>query len=251
MSDERTEYRALRDFRRMLKARIGQVRDRGLPAVAREAMHRLARGRKEGSREGRCDFDSEFGTDTSGVIQPWELDIPEPLVRQAVQYGTASVDGFTELLTSLSINHQAYSFIDLGSGKGRALLLASRFPFKQIVGVELSSRLHQTSKANIERFQADWQRSRNLVSLCQNATEFQFPPHNTVLYLFNPFGAEILRDVVANLESSLRAVPRRVYILYVKPVHRRVLEESGTFSVHHAVHSDIVYGNNFPELPES
>jgi hypothetical protein len=137
--------------------------------------------------------------------------------------------------------------VDLGCGKGRALLLASRFPFKQIIGVELSPQLHHTSLLNVGRFQSEWQRCTNIVSLCENATAFTFPPVNTVLYLFNPFGAGTLRSVVANLESSLRANPRRVYVIYVKPVHKEVFEETGIFSVHHSVHNNVIYMNNVRE----
>src|SRR5205823_1567789 len=118
----------------------------------------------------------------------------------------------------------------------------------KIIGVELSSELQQTCQLNISRFRADWQQCTNIVSLYQNATAFTFPADNTVLYLFNPFGRETLRAVVANLESSIRAVPRRVYVIYVKPVHKRVLEESGKFSLLRALRGSVIYVNGMPEL---
>jgi len=236
----------------MLRARVGQLRDRGPVAFAREVASKLPRLFGEGSRDreerGR-EFDAKYGTDTCGIVQPWDSDIPDTFVGQAVHYATASMGVFAELLSKLDITHEAYTFVDLGCGKGRALLLASNLPFKQIIGVELSPQLHHMSLLNIRRFRSDSQRCTNIVSLCQNATEYAFPPENLVLYLFNPFGAEVLRSVVANLESTLRTVPRRVYVIYVKPVHKEVLEQFGLFSLLHSVQGNSIYVNNRFEGP--
>jgi trans-aconitate methyltransferase len=180
-------------------------------------------------------------------VQPWDLDIPDSLVGQAIQYGTAKMDAFTRLLASLDIQHELYSFLDLGCGKGRALLLASRFPFKKIIGVELSHELQQTCQVNISRFRSDWQQCTNIVSLYQNATEFTFPVENSVLYLFNPFGAETLSSVVANLEASIHLAPRRVYVIYVKPVHRRVFD-NGLWSLLSTIENSVIYVNDMPAI---
>ena len=247
MKTEHKRSSRLTDLRRMLKTRLGQVQDRGLGTVLREGVSRLARSPRLGTGA-LDDFDKEFGTDTSGIIQPWALDIPEDLLGQAIQYGTAQVEGFTALLSSLDIEYQRYSFVDLGSGKGRAILLASRYAFRQITGVELSTQLHQTSLVNIQRFRADWQRCTDIASVCENAAEFDFPPNNAVIYLFNPFGAQTLRAVVTNLELSIRAVPRRVFIIYVKPVHRVILDRSHSFSLLSNVQDDLIYVNDSPEL---
>jgi hypothetical protein len=47
-----------------------------------------------------------------------------------------------------------------------------------------------------------------------------------VLYLFDPFGREILEQVVAKLEASLREHPRTAYVVYVYPQYDDVLERS-------------------------
>lgn len=235
----------------MLKARLGQLQDRGLPAITREAASKfraLRAHRASARHEIFDDFDRKYGTDTSGIIQPWDLDIPDNLVGQAIQYRTARIGVFTELLASLDIRHEHYSFIDLGSGKGRALLEASRFPFKRIIGVELATGLHHISTANIGAFRAEWQRCTHIVSLRENVCAFTFPADNTVLYLYNPFSADTMRVVVANLESSMRAVPRRVYVIYVKPVHKRVLDETTTLSLLHTLHGNVIYVNHLAEL---
>jgi len=239
----------LQHIRRMVKAKVGQVLDRGLFTVTGDIAIKVSH--LLGTRVVTClttadDFDAKYGTDTSGIVQPWNLDIPEHAVSQAIQYATAHVTTVDELLASLDIKHEEYSFIDLGSGKGRALLLASRFPFRQIIGVELSAQLRETSHVNIARFKANWQQCTNIRALCENATEFSFPAGNIVLYLFNPFGAETLRAVVSNLEAAIHETPARIYVIYVKPVHRRVFEESKRFKIFRAIGHNLIYSSDIP-----
>lgn len=241
--------RKLARLRRLVRAKAGQVKDRGLWAVAAEAWARLG-ARHSVARlapQEYDDFDQTYGTDTNGLIQPWDLDIDESLMGQAIQYRTANSRRFNDLLASLHIDHGRYCFIDLGSGKGRALLLASRYPFQRIVGVELSPTLHQVAVANIDRFRADWQRCRRIESYCGNAANFDWPHLNIVVYLFNPFGAATLKIAMGRLRASVAAAPRRVCVLYVKPVHRAELEQSAEFRLIDMIDQSAIYSNNRAE----
>jgi hypothetical protein len=125
MITERNRLHLLQKSRRMFKAKIAQVRDRGPVAVTLEIAPKLMSrsGLRAAPSQAADAFDAEYGTDTRGIVQPWNLDIPDNLVGQANQYGTAGAGTFTELLASLDIEHEHYLFADLGSGKGRALLL--------------------------------------------------------------------------------------------------------------------------------
>ena len=119
-----------------------------------------------------------------------------------------------------------FVFIDLGSGKGRTLLMASEYPFRRIVGVELLPVLHQAARENLSKYHSESQKCFALESICADATEFPLPAEPTVVYLFNPFPEAGLRRVIANLEQSLRAHPRVVYVLYHNPLLEDVLDES-------------------------
>lgn len=123
---------------------------------------------------------------------------------------------------------QEFTFIDLGSGKERTLLMASDYPFRRIVGVELLVALHETAEENVRKYKSDSQKSFALETICADATEFEFPAEPTVLYLFNPFPEAGLKKVIANLEQSLRVHPRTVYVLYHNPLLEHVLSESAT-----------------------
>ncbi|MGC2023066.1 MAG: class I SAM-dependent methyltransferase [Candidatus Sulfotelmatobacter sp.] len=153
---------------------------------------------------------------------------------------------FREMLESLrQQSHRDFHdfvFVDLGSGKGRTLLMASDYPFRHIVGVELLPALHQVALENLRKYRSESQKCFALESICADATEFAFPAEPMVLYLFNPFTQSGLRRMMANLEQSLRAHPREVYVLYHNPLLEHVLSGSCGWRRLHATHQFVLYG---------
>jgi hypothetical protein len=119
-----------------------------------------------------------------------------------------------------------FIFLDLGSGKGRTLLMASDYPFRRIVGVELLSALNVAAQDNICKYRSESQKCLAMESICEDASEFAFPNEPTVLFLFNPFPESGLKRVIVNLEQSLRDHPRLVYVLYHNPLLEHVLDRS-------------------------
>lgn len=154
---------------------------------------------------------------------------------------------FHEMLAALSQRSRCdfhdFVFIDLGSGKGRTLLMASDYPFRRIVGVELLPALHQAAQENLSKYRGESQKCFALESICADATEFSFPAEPTVLYLFNPFPESGLRRVMANLEESLRQNPRAVYVLYHNPLLEHVLSESAALNKMDGTHQYSIYGS--------
>ncbi|MGA8763615.1 MAG: class I SAM-dependent methyltransferase [Candidatus Sulfotelmatobacter sp.] len=130
------------------------------------------------------------------------------------------------LLSTAGIDVHDFIFIDLGSGKGRTLLMASDYPFRSIVGVELLPGLHRIAQENLGKYHSTSQKCFALQSLCADAATFRFPPEPAVVYLFNPFPEADLRRVLAHLEQSLRSFPRAVYVLYHNPLLEPVLRDS-------------------------
>jgi SAM-dependent methyltransferase len=128
-------------------------------------------------------------------------------------------------LNSSRINFNDFTFIDLGSGKGRTLLMAADYPFRRIVGVELLPSLHQIAQQNLRDYTSASQKCFALETICADATAYEFPEDPLVVYLFNPFPESGMRQVAANLERSLRAHPRAVYVLYHNPLLEHTLSE--------------------------
>jgi SAM-dependent methyltransferase len=154
---------------------------------------------------------------------------------------------FHEMLAALREQSHSdfhdFAFLDLGSGKGRTLLMASDYPFRRIIGVELLPALHQTAQENLNMYRSESQKCFTLESVCADATEFPFPDEPTVLYLFNPFPEAGLKRMIANLEQSLRAHPRAVYVLYHNPLLEHVLSETAAFSKIGRTHQYSIYGS--------
>jgi SAM-dependent methyltransferase len=153
---------------------------------------------------------------------------------------------FHEMIAAVAaqpnFDFSAFTFIDLGSGKGRALLLASDYPFRRIMGVELLPDLHRIARENLARYKSEEQKCFALESNCGDAAEFALPPDPTLLFLFNPFPETVLRRVIGNLERSLREHPRGCYLLYHNPLLENVLAESAALHKINGTHQYAVYG---------
>lgn len=127
------------------------------------------------------------------------------------------------MLASVVINFRQFTFIDIGSGKGRVLLMASDYPFRRILGVELLPDLHRVAQENIRKYKSDWQKCPTIESMCGDAREFVFPPEPLLLYLFSPLPESGFVRFLANLERSRRDHPRPLLLIYHNPLLEHLL----------------------------
>lgn len=162
-------------------------------------------------------FDIAYGIDTSGLIRGEDLLTGNRNDFWSTAYYGISPTLLFHLIDTLDIDYRDFTFLDLGSGKGRALLVASRFPFRHIVGVELSSQLSAVATNNIAKFSAVWQQCRNIEACTGDATTIAYPAGPLVLYLYNPFLRPVLKRCLRNLARSLADEPREVYLIYINP----------------------------------
>jgi SAM-dependent methyltransferase len=190
------------------------------------------------SRYGDIDFDFEHNVDTTWATVSLRTRIREWLC--GVQYQASEPELFGEILRSLPCSVEGFTFIDLGSGKGRTLLMASDYPFRRIIGVELLAELNAIAVQNIARYRSDRQKCFAIESLAGDARGFEFPAEPTVLYLFNPFPEHVLRQVLANLHTSLVSAPRAVYILYHNVVHETAFADQAWLREVYRTHQWIV-----------
>src|SRR4051812_12995957 len=105
-------------------------------------------------------------------------------------------------------------FIDVGCGKGRVVLQAAMYPFRRVVGVELSPELHATAERNVARSMARLT-CRNIELVQADVLDYEFPDDVTIAYFFNPFEGEVFGAVVEKLVASLRRNPRSLRIIYM------------------------------------
>jgi SAM-dependent methyltransferase len=165
------------------------------------------------------DFDRQYGVDTDGKFEGWtylsDLDIPSPNWIDGNDYAAIEPLRFERVLAALDLALEDYTFIDFGSGKGRALLLASEYPFKRILGLEFSPELHAIAEQNIYRYGSATQKCREIQSLNVDFAEYELPAEASVLFFFHPCHTRLLGAVVAAVGRSLQTHPRPLYIAYV------------------------------------
>lgn len=116
----------------------------------------------------------------------------------------------------------ATTFVDMGCGKACTLLVASRFPFRKIVGVEFAGELCQIAQNNIRHYRGT-QACKNISVLRMDATEFCFPDSPLMIYFFNPFHISVMEKVLNNLSQSLASSPRQVTLICNASYHREAI----------------------------
>jgi hypothetical protein len=170
-------------------------------------------------------YDRSFGIETAGVHQANELSIPSENARFASEYAATPRHVFRRALTSLEIDFSRFVFVDLGSGKGRILLLASQFPFRRIEGVEFARELHEVASRNLSRWAQLGERVDHIHAHHRDATEYRIPDEPCVFFLYNPFGEPVLSRVLDNIEASYVMRPRPMCFVYSNPKLRHLFEQ--------------------------
>jgi SAM-dependent methyltransferase len=183
-------------------------------------------------------FDQLHGTDTSGLIPGSVIaqDTSAKVEELTAYYGVAP--SILHSLLDIWLHRTAPQpiertvFLDIGAGKGRALLLASQFPFLRVEGVELNPDLARIATANISL----WHDDVNANSLAPltlhhaDATTHPFPSEPTVAFLFHPFELPILRRFLRHVERSLAHHPRSFDLLYANAEHGSLLDRHPAFT---------------------
>jgi len=187
-------------------------------------MH-VGRGRRAGLR-----FDAENGVATEALLFLGQLD-PEaigPSLEDATHYEPTPPADFEALLDAAPVCAATTTFLDLGCGLGRTLLLAARRPFRQVVGVEISPALAEIARDNLRTSDPALRVCRDVRIVCADAKLAKLPPGDLLVYLYNPFRGEVMRSVVERLAA---AGGRSVVVAYHTPEERHVFDASGAFEI--------------------
>ena len=146
------------------------------------------------------------------------------------EHGTRYEGVFPEIfqaaLDAVKVTPSDFVFLDIGAGKGRALVMAHSIGFRRIIGVEYSPALVETCKENIRKIAAAGRDYSNVEIHCVDACEFQLPTDPLVIFLFNPFGAAVMSQFCSRIVDSLAADPRAVRIIYGSPICDGLLMQS-------------------------
>jgi SAM-dependent methyltransferase len=183
-------------------------------------------------------FDTLHGTDTSGLIPGSVIAIgtKAKVAELTAYYGVAPsiLHGLLDIWL-----HRTHPqpidqtvFLDIGAGKGRALLLASQYPFLRVEGIELNPTLARIANANISLWLNDLQ-ANALAPITlhhADATTHPLPPEPTLAFLFHPFELPLLRRFLRHIEKSQTAHSKPFDLLYANAEHDSLLDRHPAFT---------------------
>ena len=176
----------------------------------------------------RHPFDLEFGVRTSGLVAGRYLGSGHRNDRHITAYYAIAPSVFQSMIVRWrrcrpTAPIDEFTFVDLGAGMGRALLLASQLRFRAVVGVELHPTLARIARRNLAVWRAAGRAVAPVRFCCCDAAEFPLPLGPCVVFLFNPFGAPVLRRLLRNWNQILTRRAGRLDILYVNNEHDKVI----------------------------
>lgn len=165
--------------------------------------------------------------DTHAIIETDELGVSGP---GRFRYSESRWTMLPRVLRKRDV-HPEDVFVDFGSGMGRVVCQAARYPFARVIGVELSDRLNEVARENIRR-------NRHRFGCCDvevvtsDVLDFEIPDDLTYAYFFNPFGGDVFRTVINRIIESVDRNPRRLTLIYGYPyIMEDYLQSTGRFAL--------------------
>lgn len=167
----------------------------------------------------RHPFDAENHVQTSGLVHGRHLVTGHPHDKHSTAYYGIAPSVLLELIswwraTNPVAPPEDYTFIDLGAGMGRGMLLAARMPFREVIGVELHPELAAIAQKNIDIWQLSGRARCPMRIVCADVTQFRFPANPCVAYLFNPFREPVLKALLKHAETEFASRPGQLDLIY-------------------------------------
>ena len=175
-------------------------------------------------------YDLRYGLDTCATSELAELTIGGENKARGYRYQPTRVlvlRKFFRLMRPLLPPNGV--LVDFGSGKGRILLVASEFGFREARGVEFAHELCEAARKNIARYKARPGVATEFKVIEGDAARYEIGDDENVFMMFNPFDDIILGRVLDNIVASLRQRPRKILIIYYNPRWANVFEQRADF----------------------
>ena len=193
-----------------------ELREKGFARASTELARRFwgflrdSTPERRRSRYGDMEYDWDHRVNTTSGTVGWRERL---LGVFYTPYQPTDPAEFREIMAALSIDFREFTFIDLGSGKGRTLLMASEYPFKKIVGVEIVPELHRAAVENVRAHDSSTRRCSKIETICADAREFDLPEGPLMIYLFNPLSQSELERFLARLTETANRKPKQVIVI--------------------------------------
>ena len=173
-------------------------------------------------------FDLLHGTETGALIPGEELATGHRHDRHITAYHGTAPSLFRKALArwqTFAIHPIGRTaFLDIGAGKGRAMLLAADLPFRRIVGVELHPALAAAARENLEGYRVR-HKPPPMQLIEADVMDLRLPAGPCLVFLFNPFGAVLLDRFLVKLIRTFRDRPNQLDVLYINDEQRDLIHQ--------------------------
>jgi hypothetical protein len=145
------------------------------------------------------------GIKTEDIVELEELGINPTL---GVRYQPTSYTTLRRVL-KIAKNKGFDTIVDIGVGNGRSLVVANEVGFSNLFGVDISSKLIRNSKLNFDKLHINAH-----LDIC-DVSKYELPNGDLAIFLFNPFGAEKISELIEKLVSR----ENKYLVIYHNPKH--------------------------------
>jgi hypothetical protein len=198
-------------------------------------------------------FDQMHGVDTSGLVPATHLVTGHANDEHITAYYGVAPSILRALIGAWRASGpphsiEEYTFIDVGAGKGRGLLVASEYSFRKVIGIELNAEMAAIARQNVERWTRAHSEDPTAARLApielfeQDALDFDLPQTPTLLFLFHPFEAPVLKQLLRRIETQFARRPGTLDLLYVNAECADVIDRNPGFTQ--------LFRKNVPMSPE-
>jgi tRNA1(Val) A37 N6-methylase TrmN6 len=163
-------------------------------------------------------------------------------------YQGASYMVLLDLFKKLPEHLKNKNFIDIGSGKGRALFCAEYSGFNSLIGVELDKELVEIANENIHRYLLKRKES-HFTFICENALTYIIPEGTSVFFFFNPFSEKIMQEVEKKISAYQNKTNSEIFVIYVNPQYKQVWMKAGYEIYHNEANSRYTEALIFTKKP--
>jgi Putative methyltransferase len=169
-------------------------------------------------------FDLLHNVDTSGLFFADQLISGHAHDQHVNAYWGTPPSGFfgildhwQQMLVDTSYSIEDYTLLDIGCGKGRAVMMASTVPFQRIVGVELNPELTSTAESNLAKWRSCPLACSNISILNVDALAAPIPDSPVVLYIYNSFNLYVMVPLLERLQAISLTRTAPIDIIYAQP----------------------------------
>ncbi len=172
-------------------------------------------------------FDALHGTETGALIPGEDLQTGHRHDRFITAYHGTAPSLFSKLMLQWRKVSQhpieQTAFVDVGAGKGRAMLLAAALPFRRILGVELHPMLAAAARENTEHYQGRFNTPAMRLEEA-DAMTLRMPAGPCCLFLFNPFDLVLMDRFLDRLTRQFVGREQDLEMLYVNDEQRPMMQ---------------------------